>query len=34
MFRDMPQRQEALGDPSAPVTMIEYIDPQCPFSIQ
>ena len=34
MYRDIPQRGDALGDPSAPVTMIEYIDPQCPFCIQ
>jgi len=34
LYRDIPQRGDALGDPSAPVTMIEYIDPQCPFCIQ
>ena len=34
IYRNIPQRGDALGDPSAPVTMIEYIDPQCPFCIQ
>ncbi len=34
LYRDIPQRGDALGAPSAPVTMIEYIDPQCPFCIQ
>jgi protein-disulfide isomerase len=34
LYHDIPQRGDALGEPSAPVSMVEYIDPQCPFCIQ
>jgi protein-disulfide isomerase len=30
MFRGIPQRGNVLGKPTAPVTMVEYIDLQCP----
>jgi protein-disulfide isomerase len=33
-FTGIPQRGNVLGSPSAPVTMIEYIDLQCPFCQQ
>ncbi len=31
MFEGVPQSGIALGDPRAPVTMVEYADLQCPF---
>jgi protein-disulfide isomerase len=31
MFKGIPQAGTMLGDPSAPVTMEEFIDPQCPY---
>lgn len=31
LFRGIPQSGVVLGKPSAPVTMVEYIDLQCPF---
>jgi len=33
-FEGIPQSGIALGDPKAPVTMVEYADPQCPFCRQ
>jgi protein-disulfide isomerase len=33
-FKGIPQSGNVLGKPSAPVTMIEYIDLQCPFCQQ
>ncbi len=31
LFRGIPQRLNQVGDPNAPVTMIEFADLQCPF---
>lgn len=31
MLRDIPQRGAVLGAPNAPVTLIEFADPQCPY---
>jgi protein-disulfide isomerase len=34
LFRGIPQSGRVLGDPSAAVTMVEYLDLQCPFCRQ
>jgi protein-disulfide isomerase len=30
LFRGIPERNGVLGDPDAPITVTEYLDPQCP----
>jgi protein-disulfide isomerase len=30
LFAGLPERNGVLGDPSAPLTVTEYLDPQCP----
>ena len=34
LFKGIPQSGTTLGRPSAPVTMVEFIDPQCPYCQQ
>lgn len=34
LFAGIPQRGTAVGDPDAPVTVVEFVDLQCPFCAQ
>jgi protein-disulfide isomerase len=34
LFAGIPQRGIAVGDPDAPVTLVEFVDLQCPFCAQ
>jgi protein-disulfide isomerase len=31
LFRGIPEKDGVLGDPDAPLTVTEFVDPQCPF---